>query len=213
MLDLNGFLKALLRNWWLVLLTVVVTTASTAYFVSQQKPVYRASSTIELVPNPALSENQAISILSVLNNKRTTINTYARKATSNTMAEQIARELNVPLSVIVGSNITAVVPPDTLLVEIRAEATDPELAADISNFVSKELISQALDKVMKINIIDVATPPSTPFEPQPARVITLGAIFGIVLGIAFAVLEYLFQGLLSQRNRKLVEVMPTGKPA
>ncbi|MBC8160022.1 MAG: lipopolysaccharide biosynthesis protein [Roseiflexaceae bacterium] len=194
MLDLNAFLKALLRNWWLILLAVVTTTASTAYFVSQQPPNYRAESTIELVPSPALSENQAISILSVLNNKRTTINTYARKATSSTMAEQVAQILNVPLAVVTGANITSVVPPDTLLIEIRAEATDPKLAADISNTVSKQLISQALHKVMKINIIDVATPPLTPFEPQPARIITLSALFGVVLGIAFAVLEYLFQG-------------------
>ena len=213
MLDFNAFLKALLRNWWLILLAIVVTTGSTAYFVSQQPPNYRASSTIELVPSPALTESQAISILSVLNNKRTTINTYARKATSNTMAEQVARGLNVPLSVVTGANINAVVPPDTLLVEIRAEATDPQLAADISNFVSKELITQALDKVMKINIIDVATPPATPFEPQPARIITLGAIFGVILGVAFAVLEYLFQGLLSRRNPKVVEPVPAGEPA
>lgn len=213
MVDFNTFLKALLRNWWLILLATAITTASTAYFVSQQPPNYRAESTIELVPSPALSENQAISILSVLNNKRTTINTYARKATSSTMAEQVAQTLNVPLAVVTGANITSVVPPDTLLVEIRAEATDPKLAADISNTVSKQLTSQALDKVMKINIIDVATPPSTPFEPQPARIITLGALFGGVLGIAFAVLEYLFQGLLSRRSPKVTEPVPAGEPA
>ena len=213
MLDLNAFLKALLRNWWLILLAVVITTASTAYFVLQQPPNYRASSTIEIVPSPALSENLSISLLNVLNNKRTTINTYARKATSNTMEEQVAQELGVPLEAVNGANITAVVPPDTLLIEIRAEATDPKLAADISNSVSGQLTSQALDKVMKINIIDVATPPSTPFEPQPVRIITLGAISGVVLGIAFAVLEYLFQGLLSRRNPKVVEPVPAGEPA
>ncbi len=199
-MDLNKLLFGLLRNWWVVVLAVVVTTASTVFVGMQNDPIYQATATVELMPSPALADSQMINIINVLSNRRTTINTYARRATSNTVKERVAEQLGIGQSVVNGANISANVLAETTLIDIRARANTPQLAADISNAVAQELIRQAPDKVMVFELVDFAAPAGTPVEPQITRLFTTGVISGVVLGGFFALALFLLQNFLAARN-------------
>lgn len=189
----------LLRNWWVVVLAALVTTGSTYLIGMQQDPIYQASSTVELKPSPALADSQMISIMNVISSRRTALNTYARKATSGTVKERVAEQLGVRLAVVRSANISASVLPETTLIEIRARANDPQLAADISNAVAQELLRSVPDKVMIFELVDYAAPPGSPVEPQPTRLLTTGVITGVVLGLLCALGLMLLQRFLETR--------------
>jgi uncharacterized protein involved in exopolysaccharide biosynthesis len=192
-MSIETFVRVLLRNWWLVALAVVITTASTAAFVFMQEPVYRASTTVELLPSAELENpNDILNTINALT-RRQVINTLARKATSGAMQQEIAEALNVPIAAVQGSNLAAIMIPETNLLEIRAESTNPQFAATVANTAAQRLLGQTLEKVIQMEVMDVAVPPTRAFEPRPQRVITLGFAFGLLLGIAFAMLEYFIQ--------------------
>jgi capsular polysaccharide biosynthesis protein len=192
-MSIETFLRILLRNWWLVVLSVVITAGSSAVFVYMQQPIYRASTTVELRPSLTLENpNEVLNTINALT-RRNTINTIARKATSTAMMQQVADALGVPVSAIQGARLAAIVIPDTNLIEVRAESTSPEFAASVANTVAQKMLGQTLEKVIQMEVIDVALPPTGQIEPQPQRVITLGLFFGLILGLMFAVLEHVIQ--------------------
>ena len=207
-MNMKELLFALLRSWWIILIAIVVTTGSTVYFGLQRDPVYQSSAAVELMSSPSLDDSQMISIINVLTNRRTVINTFARKATSSTVKDQIAERLGIKRSVVDAAGITAFVLPETTLIEIRAKANNAQLAADICNAVAQEMILQAPDKVMIFEQIDFATPAGSPTEPQASRLLTLGLGTGIVLGLFFAFGLYLLQLYLRTRVQMHIEPTP-----
>jgi capsular polysaccharide biosynthesis protein len=192
-MDIETFFRVLLRGWWLILLAVLVTAGSAAWAVSQQSPVYRATTTVQLSPSDQLDDPRLLIDAQNSLERRTTINTLARNAMGSSMQDQVAKALGIPLEVVEDAEIAAIVVPETNLIEVSARSTEPSYAAAISNTVSEALRKQVPDRVLQMAIIDRAVPPTAPIEPQPTRTITLGVMFGLVLGIGFALLGYALQ--------------------
>jgi uncharacterized protein involved in exopolysaccharide biosynthesis len=190
-MDLRTFVTIVLRSWWLIVLSILTTAGSAAYVVRGQESTYRAETVVELKPNTSLEAAQSISAWNVID-KRSVINTTARKAEGSAMREQVAKALNVSPNYIAQTNLSAIVVPDSNLIEIRATSTNNVLAAAITNKVAEELSKQP-EKVFQIEVTDIALPPTTPIAPQPVRTITLGVFFGFALGVAFALLGYFIQ--------------------
>jgi uncharacterized protein involved in exopolysaccharide biosynthesis len=194
-MSLYTFVRILLRNWWLVAIATVLTAASTAVFVLIQKPIYQASTTIELKPSIELEDpNQILNTINALT-RRNVINTIARKATSASMHEQVAEVMSIPVEWVRATQIQTVTPPETNLIEVRAQSTDPAFAAAVANTVVQKMLGQDYEQVISMEVIDPAVPPGAPISPQPVRLITLGIIFGLALGVGFAMLEHLLQSL------------------
>ncbi len=196
-MSLATFIRVLIRNWWLVVLATALTVGSTAVFVLLQKPVYQASTIVELKPSAVLEDpNQILNTINALT-RRNVINTIARKATSISMHEEVASELGVPVEAVLAAQVRTITPPETNLIEVRAQSHDPEFAAKVANTVARNMVGQDYEKVIAVEVIDPAIPPITPVAPQPLRLLTLGLVFGLILGVAFALLE---QVLLSLRT-------------
>ena len=194
-MSLYTFVRILLRNWWLVAIATVLTAASTAVFVLIQKPIYQASTTIELKPSIELEDpNQILNTINALT-RRNVINTIARKATSASMHEQVAEVMSIPVEWVRAAEVQTVTPPETNLIEVRAQSTDPAFAAAVANTVAQKMLGQDYEQVISMEVIDPAVPPGAPISPQPVRLITLGIIFGLALGVGFAMLEHLLQSL------------------
>lgn len=190
-MDLRTFIGVLLRNWWLIVLSVLTTAGSATYVVTRQDSIYRAETVVELKPNPDLEPAQSISAWNVID-KRSVINTTARKAEGSAMQVEVAKALGVPTSYIAQTDLSAIVVPESNLITIRAISTKPEVAAMITNKVAEELSKQP-EKVFQIEVTDEAEVPTAPIAPQPVRTITLGVFFGLALGVAFALLGYFIQ--------------------
>ncbi|MFQ3633648.1 YveK family protein [Roseiflexus sp.] len=194
-MSLSTFVRVLLRNWWLIVLATALTVGSTAVFVLVQKPMYEAATTVELKPSAVLEDpNQILNTINALT-RRNVINTIARKATSMSMHEEVAQTLGVPVSAILSAQIRTITPPETNLIEVRARSTDPVFAATVANTVAQNMVGQDYEKVIAVEVIDPAIPPTSPIAPQPLRLLTLSLVFGVILGVAFALLEHFLKGL------------------
>lgn len=194
-MSLSTFVRVLLRNWWLIVLATALTVGSTAVFVLVQKPVYEAATTVELKPSAVLEDpNQILNTINALT-RRNVINTIARKATSMSMHEEVAQTLGVPVSAVLSAQIRTITPPETNLIEVRARSTDPAFAATVANTVAQNMVGQDYEKVIAVEVIDPAMPPTSPVAPQPLRLLTLGLVFGVILGVAFALLEHFLKGM------------------
>lgn len=211
-MSLSTFIRVLIRNWWLVVLATALTVGSTAVFVLVQKPVYQASTTVELKPSAVLEDpNQILNTINALT-RRNVINTIARKAVSMSMHEEVAQELGVPVEAVLAAQVRTITPPETNLIEVRAQSTDPAFAAVVANTVAQKMIGQDYDKVIAVEVIDPATPPTSPIAPQPLRLLTLGFVFGLILGLAFALLEHVLQGLRSGAGIPGIDMGVAQKP-
>ncbi|ABQ90752.1 YveK family protein [Roseiflexus sp. RS-1] len=189
-MSLSTFIRVLIRNWWLIVLATALTVGSTAVFVLLQKPVYQASTIVELKPSVVLEDpNQILNTINALT-RRNVINTIARKATSMSMHEEVAREMGVPVEAVLSARVQTITPPETNLIEVRAQSTDPAFAAAVANIVAQQMLGQDYEKVISMEVIDPAMPPTSPIAPQPVRLLTLGLIFGLILGVAFALMEH-----------------------
>lgn len=191
-MSLQRFAAAMLRNWWVILGLAILAAVGSAWGVSQQSAEYRASAMVELRPSAELDRvEQTISIYNLID-KRTPINTIARKATSTGMQTQIAAKLQgqgISLAEIKAADITADVLPQANLIEISAKSENPEHAAAICNMLASTMLDQAGGRVMEMELIDPATAPSAPIGPQQTRIIVLGLLSGLVFGVVIALLE------------------------
>jgi len=196
-MSLSTFVRVLIRNWWLIVLATALTVGSTAVFVLLQKPVYQASTIVELKPSVVLEDpNQILNTINALT-RRNVINTIARKATSMSMHEEVAREMGVPVEAVLSARVQTITPPETNLIEVRAQSVDPAFAAAVANIVAQQMLGQDYEKVISMEVIDPAMPPTSPIAPQPVRLLTLGLIFGLILGVAFALMEHALSVLRS----------------
>ncbi|MGB9751116.1 MAG: lipopolysaccharide biosynthesis protein [Roseiflexus castenholzii] len=212
-MSLSTFIRVLIRNWWLVVLATALTVGSTAVFVLVQKPVYQASTTVELKPSVSLEDpNQILNTINALT-RRNVINTIARKATSMSMHEEVAQQLGVPVEAVLAAQVRTITPPETNLIEVRAQSADPVFAAAVANTVARNMVGQDYEKVISVEVIDPATPPTSPIAPQPMRLLTLGFVFGLILGVAFAFLEHVLQGLRTGADTSGVMIGAVQQPA
>jgi len=190
---------SVLRGWWLILLSIVITAGSAAFVVSRMVPVFRATTTLLLEPDPKLDPNQYIEVMSALS-QRETINSVVRVAEGSAMQERVAELLKAERQVVAHSNISARLVPDTNLVVVDADSTVPEFAAAVANTVAAELHTQFSNTTVELKIVDRAVPPTSPAIPQPLNTILLGVVSGLVLGILFAVLGGLIQTMIGGRD-------------
>ena len=97
-----------------------------------------------------------------------------------------------------GTKITARVLPETVLLEITVTDTDPALAQRLTGGVAEQFSSFVKDlerpspdqpSPIRATIIDAPTLPSAPVAPVPARMIGLGVLAGLVLGVGISILR------------------------
>ncbi len=133
-MELRDYLNIILRRKWIILLTVIITMIAVVIGTRLQKPVYQASTTLRVAVSAGGPQNSA-----VYTYNEQLMNTYAEIATSRPVMEELMTRLQInklPL-------IKAEVLPNTELIIITAEDTDPKLAMTVSNTLADILIVQS----------------------------------------------------------------------
>ena len=185
-LDLPNVIRLTMAGWWIALIILAITVATTAYATSQRERVYRASSTLAVIPSETVlgSREATINSINVLD-RRTIPNTFAEIARSRSTLVQAGRTAGYSEADLRNIRSSAAVLPETFVVRITVEADDPEHAAVLANGVLAETGTYALSAypAYQARSLDRATPPTTPVSPQPFRDIGLSALVGIALGL------------------------------
>jgi non-specific protein-tyrosine kinase len=133
---------ALVWRWlWLILLGTCVAAGSAYYFSSRTIPVYSASTLLLISPSKAVVMDAA-----VLPNSDRLAATYAEILRRYPVLEEVISRLGLPTTVGELAAAVSVAPlPNTQLIQLSVEDTNPVRAAQTANEIPKVFIQQNYD--------------------------------------------------------------------
>nr|AHF24708.1 lipopolysaccharide biosynthesis protein [uncultured bacterium Contig783] len=195
-IDLLKLGKALLKRWWLLLITMILGGAiafSYAYFAIT--PLYQSSALMYVNNNSLDIGSTRVNIsngdLTAANNL---IDTYAVILKSRSTLEEVIRVGGLPYSY---SQLNAMISADsvgnTAVFKVTTTNRDPEMAAHITNTILEVLPDRIAEIVegSSVEIVDFAVPAGSPSSPNYKKITAIGAMIGFVLSAAFVTLRFL----------------------
>lgn len=145
-------------------------------------PLYRATSTLFMIPPGEASLNQSFA------------RTYAQMAVHPVVLEQVREALALPTPAGLESMVTARPVTDTQLVEIVAHNSDAVVARDIANATVQLFIEQQATLLPvgpagpALRIGQLAVTPDQPIGPRTLPALLLGILVGVLVGLGVAAL-------------------------
>ena len=214
-LDLRQLLRIARQYFWIALILMAV-AGGTAYLRSSRQPdQYRTTSQLIMLGESGEGVNSYTAQLSSQN----LIETYQSLIESDIILQQVVEDLQLPYDYVeLDTKVSTSSVTDTLLLQVTAVDTDPELAASIANAVASEFQRYIDDNIASNQNVNLSSPvainnearvPAAPFEPQPLTAAMLGAFVGLLLAVALiAILEFLDNTVKPQQNFQEI----TGSP-
>jgi capsular exopolysaccharide synthesis family protein len=214
-MELVDYVRVMRSNWIAItLLTVVSGVIAFGWTLTQDK-VYQANSSA-IVTAQAGSDLGAALVGENLAKSR--ISSYLEVAESRAVAEHVISRLHLQTTpeALVG-RIDVKNPLDTAILEVKARAGSPEAARalaetwvegvtlQVKELDSTDASTKALPSAVRLVPLDSAVLPHRPVHPDVPRSVTLGLGFGLLLGIAYA----LVRQQVDQRIRRAEAVEKT----
>jgi len=139
------------------------------------------------------------SLLSGSNFTQQRVKSYADVITTPKVLDPVIKTLKLDTTAAkLGTQITATVPLDTVLIEVAVTNTNPRVAAEVADAVGTQFTSTVADlesvtkgtsSPVKVTVVSTPTVPTTPISPKPTRNLALGVVLGLLLGIGLALLR------------------------
>jgi polysaccharide biosynthesis transport protein len=188
-LELSGYL-ATARRWWWTLLVATWIAGLAGYLVATRiPPTYEARAFMLVGPYEGDLETLRASGQLAL--------TYADLVTTTPRLEAAIAQVGTNLTAIDLKAATRVTANDTTrTLTIRAQHGDPKTAAELANALAGQLTALVQRGTGRpegqLNVMEFATPPTTPVAPQVSLIAILTAIAGFMGALVVVVLiEYI----------------------
>lgn len=193
------YLRSIGRSW-IAVLALTVLGAVGGFVASSLSPdLYRSNSALLLTSDRGGSTSELVQGNTYVQNL---VATYVLLANSELVLQPVIDELNLDTtSQALSTTVSASSPLNTVIIDISVVSRDRELAQSIAASVTKSLTQVVTDDVsptsvdgtptVRLTTIQSATLPRFPFEPNTRLDVLLGALVGLVLGVAFAVVRSL----------------------
>ncbi len=189
-MEIKMYLRMLQRGWWLVVLCPLVTMAVALTFDYMSKPTYASTARYVVSPDAAIGASDVLDSINILD-KRSIVTTYAAVLNSDTIFTQSIVDLKLDPVQVEGYLRSAIVLPETNVLEVTVEGSDPQLTMIVANSIGKQAISyiDGLNQGFNIRVLDPAQMSTTPISPDPVRDVSLAIVFGVVLGVSLAIVR------------------------
>jgi diguanylate cyclase (GGDEF)-like protein len=191
-MEIKMYLRMLQRGWWLVVLCPLIAMAVSLTFSYISKPTYAATARYVVSPDAAVSVG-ASDVLNSINtlDKRSIVTTYAAVLNSDTIFSQALVDLNLDSVQVDGYLRSAIVLPETNVLEVSVQGSDPQITMMVANSIGKQAVTyiDGLNQGFNIRVLDPAQMPTVPISPQPVRDVSLAIVFGMVLGVSLAIIR------------------------
>ncbi len=206
-MEVKLYLRMLQRSWWIVILTALAAVAAALLASYSATPIYESVARYIVSPNPAYlgGESNFIYSLDALD-KQSVITTYAEVMNSPRMYRETLALLKLNESQLADYSYSAIVLPDTSIIEFTVRGTDPATVAQLNAQMGQHVVEyvEGLYKIYDMSLLDPATTPVTPISPKPVQDSVVALVVGIALGAALALLRELLRApirnFLSQRR-------------
>ncbi len=196
-MELIDYVRMLRRQWEWVLGLALVGSAAGLLYALMVPPSYQATSEMFVRSVPATQSSEAARSASQFTLDR--MQTYAELVDTVGVARGVIDALDLEMNPdqFAGS-VSASVPPDTFILYITAESSDPGTAATIANATATRLglaiedlerVSYGGKSPVDLTVSRPATAPGSPASPNRNLAITLGLLTGVGLGLLIASLR------------------------
>ena len=165
-------------------------------------PTYTASTSIYLTPQ--INDTGSLDYNSQMANSKLVTNVVNLMTQNNIMSE-VAKDVGLENASSVKKCISVTNESNTEIITVTATTTDPKLSKDIANGTVDTFIKtmQKNLNVRNIEIVDKAKLSYVPSGPNAQKNGVLAAAVGFVLGAGYAILRYLLDNRL--RNKEEAE--------
>ena len=162
-------------------------------------PTYTASTSIYLTPQ--ISESGSLDYNSQMANSKLVTNAVNLLTQNNIMSE-VAKDVGLESADSVKNFVSVMNESDTEIITISATTTDPKLSKDIANDTVSTFIRtmQKNLNVRNIEVVDKAKLSYVPSGPNVKKNTMMAGIVGLVLGIGYAILRFLFDNRLRTKE-------------
>lgn len=205
-MDLDQYLRSLRVHWRIIALSLLVSVALAGAITLRTTPIYAASSQLFVSTSSAESLSNAVQANVVAQER---VVSYAELLQGQQLAQRVVDELQlVSTAEELASQVTTAIVPDSVILVVTVSDPSPEQAQLLVNTIANEFVGLVADletlsattstdssvdttvtvAPVKVTVVQVANLPSSPILPSPVSNLALGAVLGLLIGIAVALL-------------------------
>ncbi len=178
-----NYYVVLVKRWaWLVILGVIVCSATTFIVSRAIPPTYQASSTVMLNIDTSTSsyDNFNASVQS--------IPTYVQLFTNPSVLQRVVDQ-HPGLTLNQLASMLSVKPlPNTQLIEVDVQSSDPKLATQLANEVGQSFAQFANEQLSGTIQVIPGQQPADPIHPKPLLYTGIAAAVGLALALALIII-------------------------
>jgi len=192
-MEIKLYFQILRRGWWIILLTALAAMTASLIVSYISKPIYRVSTSFIVIPNPSLLSGSSGILLDSLAtlDKRSISQTYAEILNSPRIYRETLSQLGFNELALIDYTYSAVVLPDSNIIELAVEGPDPGTIVLLANSIGErgKNYVQTTYKIFDMAVLDPAILPIEPIRPQPIRDAGIAVALGLGVGVALAFLN------------------------
>jgi Mrp family chromosome partitioning ATPase len=200
------FVRVHARVWFVMLLVIVGAAASTLYIAHTPKR-YRASAQIFVTTKQATVGALAAGETFV----QSQMQSYASIVTSSLVIAPVEQRLDLGGRGLAGE-VSADAPLDQVLLNVHVQDSSASRAAAIANAVAEQtivVITRLQSSAVELTVIHSAVAPSGPVSPREKLDLAIGALGGLLIGLALVIgRERIAPRIRSRRDVEVTTKVP-----
>lgn len=196
-MPLKEYVRILWQRGWIIIVAAVVTTASAVAFSYVQRPIYRSTIQLNVIP-ARLDLGLTESIKSMMRN-------YAGNIVSNTTLQEVINRTGQDMTPeTLRSNVAASPIMEDYVIRVDVKSADPQvaqlLAQTIGIVFSERIKTQMLDQDVRDRLkVELKDPATAPVIHSPKKAINAlaGGVFGVLVGVLIVLgMEWVEAGVI-----------------
>ncbi|GAA2239736.1 polysaccharide biosynthesis tyrosine autokinase [Herbiconiux moechotypicola] len=198
-MTLQDYIRVLRKGWVFIVIGVLLGIAAGSALAIVATPRYQSMTKIfvSVQSTDTSSPGELVSGNSYAQQK---VKSYVDVVGSPSVLDPVIRELGLDVSAAeLANQITASSNTGTVIIEITATDTDPQMAANIANATASSFQTVVVDQLekpsgggpslVKVQTVQPAEPSTQPSSPNLALNLAIGGALGLLLGLAAATLR------------------------
>lgn len=193
------YVAAVRRRWVIIVISTMVGAILGLGVYALQSPQYAATAQLFVGAQTGDAADRGEAAFGVAQLAATRFASYSKLAESNRVVSEIEAQLGFVLPPEkINENLSLSGQPGSAMIEVQGTGSTPEFAARLANVAAVSIatkaqaIERATGGLATVTVADEAVANPKPITAGPVKTVTLGALLGLLVGLALAVLLHQF---------------------
>ena len=194
-MDFLDSIRLFKENRLIFAIWLLICTAGASYLNATATPMYVSEAQVFVSTPMAASDAGALLSGSSFSQQR--VKSYAQIINSSIILDPVIQKLGLRISSReLAKSISASAPADTVLLNIDAQDSNPQRAADLANAIAQQFAIQVSNlessnqsadgNLVSVSTAKIAVPANSPTSPKKAVNLILAMVLGVLLGFGTA---------------------------